>query len=113
MNNNFVSFNDFQKQTSGQNITPQIKEGQIQAQTSTKEVSNDSFELLSNELKKAKKKNGLIEKLADKIKGLTGIGYSSKKIEQSIQEGKSKEIITGRLTRMCRMHIYLCRRGLL
>lgn len=91
MNNNFVSFNDFQKQTSGQNITPQIKEGQIQAQTSTKEVSNDSFELLSNELKKAKKKNGLIEKLADKIKGLTGIGYSSKKIEQSIQEGKSKE----------------------
>lgn len=91
MSNNFISFNDFQKQTLGQNIDSVPKEATVQVQTTTQKIPNDSFEILSDELKKAKKKNGLIEKLADKIKSLTGIGYSSKKIENSIQEGKSEE----------------------
>ena len=91
MGNNFISFNDFQKQTLGQNIDSTPKEATVQVQTITQKISNDSFEILSDELKKAKKKNGLIEKLADKIKSLTGIGHSSKKIENSIKEGKSEE----------------------
>ena len=85
--NNFISFSEFQKSTSKNNQT-------IEARPKEQKVvltsPNDSIEL-KNKLEKAKKKNGIIEKISDKIKNLTNIGIGSKKVEQAISDGKSNE----------------------
>lgn len=111
--NNFISFNDFKNLTSGKPI--EKKESQLN-KVNLNEAPKDSLELnskqnqtaqqnkeaiqeeskktkeeLTKKLNEAKKQNGLIEKLSDKIKGATNIGFSSKKIEKDIQENKSKE----------------------
>lgn len=51
--------------------------------TPSLEINSDD---IKDEFESAKKQNGQIEKLADKIKSALKIGYSSKKIEQSISE---------------------------
>ncbi|MBQ3101422.1 hypothetical protein IJC60_00290 [bacterium] len=47
---------------------------------------------LSTQLKNAKKQNGLIEKVADKIKSTLNIGYNSKKLEETVKKAESNEI---------------------
>lgn len=54
--------------------------------------SVDTVEI-NAKFEKAKKQNGLIEKVADFVKGKTNIGYSSSKIQKMIDEGKSGDEI--------------------
>ncbi len=93
---NIVSFEDFRNKTAQLNnqtnpISPQILNVNAVTNPVTTNVSADSFESLQNELTNAKKKNGLIEKIADKVKGLTNFGASSKKIEASIEDVKNNK----------------------
>lgn len=96
MNNAFISFNDFQKKTQG-NTTVANSNTETQKATPQLPLSNvdtkiqDTVELQSK-IDKAKRQNGLIEKLADKIKNLTGIGYSSKKLDSSLEKVKTGEV---------------------
>ena len=94
--NNFIYFNDFKKQITQK----QDKIKTYPLNLSNKQNQNrDTFSLtvpkptLSAELENAKRQNGLIEKLTDKIKNAVGIGISSKKIQKSIEEGKNNQQI--------------------
>ena len=106
MSNNFISFNDFQNKTSKKPIETEIKP-QIQLQPTLAEVKEVSQVVeqsqnspvsnpitvdtadLASKVEKAKRQNGLIEKVADKVKGLTGLGYSSKKLDATIENVKT------------------------
>ncbi len=106
MSNNFISFNDFQNKTSKKSIETEIKPqvqiqpmpaevkevSQVAEQSKNSPVSNpitiDTVDLASK-VEKAKRQNGLIEKVADKIKSLTGLGYSSKKLDATIENVKT------------------------
>ena len=84
-------------QLDSSSATTEIKEPQVQQVEKTlpnvdMSAPKDTLDL-STKLEKAKKQNGLIEKVADKVKGLTGIGISSKSIEEKIKSGASEEEI--------------------
>lgn len=70
------------------------KQDAVPAQTIKPEIKAESDTVdLKGKLRKAKRKNGIIEKVYDSIKNITGLGVSSKKIESAINENKdSKEI---------------------
>lgn len=108
MSNNFVSFNDFKNKTSNkpfeqevktptvQIVPKEVKEVTLEVQnTQNSPVANpitvDTVDL-ENKIKKAKRQNGLIEKVADKIKGLVGFGSSSKKLDVTLQKAKMGEM---------------------
>ena len=86
--NNFISFNDYLNLAkNGTLSTHSLKKSQTQQNvTALKQV--DTVEL-NTKLEQAKKQNGLIEKIADKIKGATKLGFSSKKIQKSIEDAKN------------------------
>lgn len=84
--NNFISFADFQKNTSKNQELNQVSVPKASSMT----MQNDSVEL-KNKFEKIKKENGIIEKITDKIKNITNIGVGSKKVEKAISEGKSSE----------------------
>ena len=106
MSNNFISFNDFQNKTSKNpaelEIKPQVQLQPIPAEVKevaaeikqsqdsviTNPIAVDTVEL-ENKIDKAKKQNGLIEKVADKVKGATGLGYSSKKLDATLEQVKT------------------------
>ena len=106
MSNNFISFREFQNRTSKnpveleikpqvqlQPVPAEVKEaaGKIkQSQDSiiTNPITVDTVEL-ENKIDKAKKQNGLIEKVADKVKSATGLGCSSKKLDVTLQQVKT------------------------
>ena len=93
---NFVSFDDFKKSTFGKNSNAKVFDTNQNIQTvnpssDSLKTNADSFEL-QEKLNVAKKQNGLIEKLADKFKSVTGFGMSSKKIEEEINNNVSKEV---------------------
>lgn len=86
---NFISFNDFKQETKLKR-TPLLNKTILAGKNT--EFINDSVELSKN-LTEAKNKNGIIEKVADKIKGFTGIGFSSKKIQKDIENNKNSEAV--------------------
>ena len=93
MINNFIPFDDFKNASKNGSSAVQNLKPQVLNQTKTiKQSSSDSFNL-SDELNKAKKQNGWLEKIFDKVKSLTGVGYSSKKIEEEINNNEDSEKI--------------------
>ena len=106
MSNNFISFSEFQNKTSKNPAELEIKP-QLQLQPTPAEVKEVAAEIkqsqdsvitnpivvdtvdLENKIDKAKKQNGLIEKVADKVKGATGLGYSSKKLDATLEQVKT------------------------
>ncbi len=95
MNNAFISFNDFQKKTqsNASNLSSNNKpQSQSQLPTPKTDTNTQDTVELQNKIEKAKRQNGLIEKLADKIKGLTGIGFSSKKLDENLEKVKTGEV---------------------
>ena len=108
MLHNFVSFSEFQSRTAGinqpqNNVQVNVQQQSVALQDAkdevqlTKNIKSDDNAKLQNDSEvkkyfdKAKKQNGLIEKFADKIKGITGIGLSSKKLEETLKENISDE----------------------
>jgi len=87
---NFVSFEDFKKNPNliNSNQKPVIKTTEIKTQP----MANDSFAKIETEIDKAKKQNGLIEKLADKIKSVLNFGASSKTLDSVLEKAKTGEI---------------------
>lgn len=95
MNNAFISFNDFQKKTqsNASNLNSNNKpQSQSQLPTPKTDTNTQDTVELQSKIEKAKRQNGLIEKLADKIKGLTGIGFSSKKLDENLEKVKTGEV---------------------
>lgn len=102
MSSNFISFNEFQNQTQTQgniqqdpSLSQKIKTNTLKIDTQNSLVSNplsvDTLDL-ENKIKNAKRKNGLIEKLADKTKSLIGIGHNSKKLDETLENVKQGKI---------------------
>lgn len=101
--NNFISFSDFKNFTkNNSNVAQNQPTPYLTLQNNNSSIApsnvaqNNGADVvdLNTKLDSAKKQNGLIEKLADKIKNLTNIGFGSAKIEQSINDisaGKKNE----------------------
>ncbi len=93
--NNFISFNDFKNITKNNSNfvqdnqkTPFVQQKIQMPHPFSAEMSNQSKDVvdLNKKLDSAKKQNGIVEKIADKIKNLTKIGFGSAKIEKSIED---------------------------
>ena len=81
-----------------QEAQEQIQSASTDAKASSPNQSETNLDKINAKLEKAKKQNGLIEKAADFIKGKTGIGLSSKKIQDKINKGESEEVILKDIT---------------
>ena len=91
MNNSFISLAQYKELAKNKDLGKLDKLNLTPSQNFP--VKNDTIEL-KTKFEQAQKQNGLAEKLADKIKNATNIGYGSKKIEQSIndvQQGKKTQ----------------------
>ncbi len=88
--NNIPSFNEYLNLAKNKTLLNQTPKNTLSQQSVSIPKEIDSFEL-NEKFEQAKKQNGLIEKIADKIKSATNIGFSSKKIEQSINETKKAQ----------------------
>ncbi len=71
--------------------TPECKTGDIFDASNTK-VEEDGSEVLNSKLEEAKNAQGVMGKLLNGVKKLTGIGASTKKIEEKIEQYKNGEI---------------------
>ena len=65
---------------------PQVKKVSL-------ELEEDVLDI-KKELRAAKRQNGLIEKIADKIKSVTGYGLSVKKLEKSVNSGENQKQVS-------------------
>ena len=93
------NINQTQTQTSAENTKPANTSNatpttQQQAPISVPIQQNKDIVELNTKLENAKKQNGLVEKAADFIKGKLGLGLSSKKIQEKINNNADSKEIT-------------------
>ncbi len=93
------NINQTQTQTSAENTKPVNTSNatpttQQQAPISVPIQQNKDIVELNTKLENAKKQNGLVEKAADFIKGKLGLGLSSKKIQEKINNNADSKEIT-------------------
>lgn len=86
--NTFISLNDFKNFTQNNAAQPQGTEKYVLPLKNVRNLQINTS-AINDKFQSAKKQNGLVEKLADKVKNVTKIGFGSAKIEQSIADFNS------------------------
>ena len=99
--NTFISLTDFKNYTQnnvsqGQGTQNFIfpKNNLVSSSATVSTLNNINSATLNDKFKSAKKQNGIVEKIADKLKNVTKLGFGSAKIEQSLTDfsaGKKTE----------------------